>query len=99
MTKMLQKEGISPEFVRESEHVKRELFFSLAREIKMNFAIRGQQIQVDIARLYAIAKQDNVPWKEWDLWLKAQMKEILASGRPRSTSGGASALQTPQKKY
>ena len=63
MARSLKKEGISPEFVRDSEHAKRELFFSLAREIKMNFAIRGQQIQVDIAQLFELAKQTNVPWK------------------------------------
>jgi len=78
MSRSLRKEGISTDFVRDVEHVKRELFFSLARELNMNFAIRGMQVQVDIAQLFELSRTQNVPWKEYDLWIKAQMKEIAA---------------------
>jgi len=38
-------------------------------------------VQVDIAQLFELAKQQATPWKEWDLWIKAQLKELLATGR------------------
>lgn len=75
LSKCLSKEGIAHDVLSETEHIKRELFFSLAREIRAQLAARaGEYVQTDLTQLFELAKQTSVPWKEWDLWLKAELK-------------------------
>jgi len=58
----------------ELEHVKRELFYSVAMSIKLNFAMAGKHCNQNIQSLYErCVLVEHQPHKDWNEWIHKQL--------------------------